>query len=76
VGLLDLYRSPKPDKDRPVDGEAEEEVEPEPEPLPRITTSELWPPSPRVKMLYIGLIFFLVNMLLICVWGYVLFVNR
>lgn len=73
MGLLDLYRVPKPEKDRPVDGEDDEEEEPKPEPLPRITVSELWPPSPRVKLLYVGLFFFLLNGLLICIWGYVLF---
>jgi hypothetical protein len=76
VGLLDLYRVRKPEDDRPVEGGDEDvEEEPKPEPLPRITMSELWPPSPRVKMLYIGLAFFLINMLLICIWAYVLFVR-
>ena len=67
MGLLDLYRTPKSAK--PV------EEEEKPEPLTRITISELWPPTPRVKMLYIGVGFFLFNMLLICIWGYVLATN-
>jgi hypothetical protein len=76
VGFLDLYRSPKPPKDLAVDGETDEPEEEKPEPLPRITMSELWPPSQRVKLMYIGLGFFLLNGLLICIWAYVLFQNR
>lgn len=33
---------------------------------------ELWPPSPRVKLLYIGVGFFLFNLSLICIWGIIL----
>lgn len=66
--LLDLYRRPKREEPEP-----EEQVEEEkPEPLPRITMSELWPPSPRVKLLYIGLGFFLINMTLLCIWGIIM----
>jgi hypothetical protein len=64
--LLDLYRSHKRDKD--ADGDVPEE---KPEPLPRVSITELWPPSPRVKMLYIGLGFFLFNLLLLCIWAVV-----
>lgn len=71
MGLLDLYRSPKPPRDSEVTAEEEEK----PEPLPRISMSELWPPSQRVKLLYIGLGFFLFNMLLICIWAVVLSSN-
>ena len=75
MGLLDLYRVRKPEEDRPVEGDGNEEEEVQ-EPLPRITMSELWPPSPRVKLLYIGLGFFLLNGLLICIWAYVMFATR
>lgn len=68
MGLLDLYRRPKPEPKQPEE-EADDE---KPEPLPRITMSELWPPSPRVKMLYIGVGFFLFNMTLLCIWAVVL----
>ena len=68
--LLDLYRRPKREKD-----EEEQTSEEELEPLPRISMTELWPPSPRVKILYIGIAFFLFNLLLLCIWGYVLATN-
>lgn len=71
MGLLDFYRSPKPEKHRDVDDDGEDA----PEPLPRISVSELWPPSPRVKILYIGLGFFLFNLLLLCIWAVVLSAN-
>lgn len=64
--LLDLYRSPKREE-TPGDEEPEEELEP----LPRVSISELWPPSPRVKLLYIGIGFFLFNLLLLCIWAVV-----
>ena len=57
------------------DGDGEEKREETPEPLPRLSVSELWPPSPRVKLLYIGAGFFLFNLLLLCIWGYVLATN-
>ena len=70
MGLLDLYRSPKPPRDREITEEEEK-----PEPLPKISMSELWPPTPRVKLLYIGVGFFLFNLLLICIWAVVLSAN-
>ena len=70
MGLLDLYRSPKREK-----AEEPEQQEEELEPLPRISVSELWPPSPRVKLLYIGVGFFLFNLMLLCIWAYVLASN-
>jgi hypothetical protein len=48
----------------------------EPEGPGKITFSELWPPSPRVKLLYIGLAFALLNGLLLCAWAVALYVNR
>jgi hypothetical protein len=68
MGLLDLYRIRKPERDR-SHGDVDEE---KPEPLPRIGLNELWPPSPRVKLLYIGVGFFLFNLTLICIWGIIL----
>ena len=64
--LLDLYRSPKREQ-----GTEEEK----PEPLPRISMSELWPPSPRVKLLYIAIGFFLFNLLLICIGALIIASN-
>lgn len=75
MGLLDLYRVRKPQEDSSVGDETAEE-EPAPEPLPRISVSELWPPSPRVKLLYIGIGFFLLNSLLLCIWAYVVISSR
>lgn len=37
--------------------------------------SELWPPSPRVKLLYIGIGFFLLNMILLVVLAITLYIN-
>ena len=71
MGLLDLYRTPKPERD--LDDLAEPEETPEP--LPKIAKEELWPPSPRVKILYIGIGFFLFNMVLLCIWGYAMITN-
>ena len=72
MGFLDLYRTRKPKDDQPVEGvEPEEELEP----LPKIAFSELWPPSPRVKMLYIGVGFFLFNIALICIWAWAILSN-
>lgn len=71
MGFLDLYRTPKPERDS-------EDVAPEeekPEPLPKISKEELWPPSPRVRILYIGIGFFLFNMILLCIWAYALSTN-
>ncbi len=48
----------------------------EPQGQGRIGLSELWPPSPRVKILYIGLAFFLFNGLLICIWAFALYLSR
>lgn len=67
--LVDLYRSPKRDDD--ADGDEEEKLEP----LPRVSMAELWPPSPRVKLLYIGLGFFLFNLLLLCIWAVIFAAN-
>jgi len=73
VGFFDLYRIRKPQGPEPgVDGEEPEE---ELEPLPKLELSEFWPPSPRVRMLYIGLGFFLFNLGLLCVWAWVLYTN-
>jgi hypothetical protein len=72
VGFLDLYRTRKPKGTDPVDGEEPEE---ELEPLPKIAFTELWPPSPRVKMLYIGLGLFLFNLLLVCIWAWAFMKN-
>ena len=66
MGFLDLYRSPKPEKTD------EDDVEEKLEPLPRITMSELWPPSPRVKILYFGLGILLFNLMLVCIWGVII----
>lgn len=73
MGLLDLYRTKKPKGTEPVEGEDPEEML---EPLPKISLTELWPPSPRVKMLYIGLGFALLNGCLLCIWAWALLSNR
>lgn len=65
MGLLDIYglrRTPKV--------EEVEEPKEKLEPLPKLSMSELWPPSPRVKLLYIGLGFALFNILLLAIWVY------
>jgi hypothetical protein len=60
-----------------ADGDPEELTEAsEPEGPGKITLSELWPPSPRVRILFIGLGFALFNGLLLCVWAVVLYMNR
>ena len=70
MGFLDLYRSPKPPAD-------EQEVEKEElEPLPKLSWSEFWPPSPRVKILYIGMGFFLLNMILLIIFVVVWVTNN
>jgi len=42
----------------------------------KIGLSEFWPPSPRIKILYIGLAFMLLNGLLLCIWAFALYSNR
>lgn len=71
MGFLDFYRYRKSD-----DAEPEVVEDEELEPLPKLTLAEFWPPSPRVKLLLIGLAFFLFNMLLLCVWAWALYINR
>lgn len=70
MGLLDFYRVRKPETDESaaIDEEPEEELES----LPKLSLSEFWPPSPRVKLLYIGMMFALINLVLLCVWAFVL----
>lgn len=74
MGFFDLYRYGKrQDSESEVDGaESEKELEP----LPKLTLSEFWPPSPRVKPLLIGMGFFMLNFLLLCIWAWALYVNR
>lgn len=72
MGLLDLYRVRKPEGD---DQKLDEEPEEKLEPLPKLSWSEFWPPSPRVKILYIGMAFGLLNAILLCIWAFV-FANR
>ncbi|HVL26317.1 MAG TPA: hypothetical protein VM450_19665 [Thermomicrobiales bacterium] len=61
----------------PADEHVAELTEDEaPEGPGRIAFSELWPPTPRVRLLYIGLGFVLLNGLLLCVWAYALFIYR
>lgn len=74
MGFFDRYRYRKfegvePDVDA---GEKDEELEP----LPNLTLAEFWPPSPRVKLLLIGLGFFLFNMLLLCILAWAFYINR
>lgn len=68
MGFLDLYRRRKPQGDE-ADVEDNEELEP----LPKLSLSEFWPPSPRVRMLYIGMIFVVINTILLCIWAYVFY---
>ncbi len=72
MGLLDIYglRRNKKDKQE-VEGSNEK-----PEPLPKISMSELWPPSPRVRLLYIGLGFALLNIILFVIWVVVMVAVR
>lgn len=74
MGFFDLYRYRKPEDAEPEvnPGEEEEELEP----LPKLTLSEFWPPSPRVKLLLVGVGFFVFNLLLLCIWAFVLYINR
>lgn len=64
MGLLDRFRFRQFAPPREVDEEPEEELEP----LPPLSWGELWPPTPRVKILYIGIVFFLFNLLLLCIF--------
>ncbi len=71
MGLLDIYGLRRTPKNQEVD-ESEEAEEEKLEPLPKIGMDELWPPSPRVKLLYIGLGFGLFNFILLAIWVYVM----
>lgn len=72
MGLLDIYGLRRAKKsDQSIEEEAEKL-----EPLPKISRDELWPPSPRVKLLYIGLGFGLFNVLLLAIWVYVMVAVR
>ena len=73
MGLLDIYGLRRTPKNQQVD---EPEDEEQLEPLPKISMSELWPPSPRVKLLYIGLGFGLFNFILLAIWVYVMVAVR
>lgn len=68
MGLLDIYGLRRTKKDQQLEGKPEEELEP----LPKLSMSELWPPSPRVKVLYVGLGFALLNLILLAIWVYVM----
>lgn len=74
MGLLDIYGLRRTPKNQSVD-ESENDEE-KLEPLPKISMSELWPPSPRVKLLYIGLGFGLLNFILLAIWVYVMVAVR
>lgn len=74
MGLLDIYGLRRTPKDQQVDDNNEEKEKLEP--LPKISMSELWPPSPRVKLLYIGLGFGLFNFILLAIWVYVMMALR
>ena len=74
MGFFDLYRSRKPEGAEP-EVEGAEQAE-QLDPLPKLTLSEFWPPSPRVKPLLIGMGFFMLNFLLLCIWAWALYVNR
>lgn len=73
MGLLDIYGLRRTPKDEQVDEETDEEKL---EPLPKIGMDELWPPSPRVKLLYIGLGFGVFNFILLAIWVYVMVALR
>lgn len=74
MGLLDIYGLRRNRKDKQVDEHTEKEAKLEP--LPKISVSELWPPSPRVKLLYIGLGFVVFNFILLLIWVYVMVAVR
>lgn len=72
MGLLDIYGLRRNKKtDQKVDDKKEKL-----EPLPKISMSELWPPSPRVRLLYIGLGFGVLNLVLLLIWVYVMVAMR
>ena len=73
MGLLNIYGLRRNKKDKDVEDEtATEKLEP----LPKISMSELWPPSPRVKLLYIGFGFAAFNFILLLIWVFVMVVVR
>ncbi len=72
MGFLDLYGLRRTKRNQQLEQEPEEELEP----LPKLSMSELWPPSPRVKLLYIGLGFALLNLILLVIWVYVMVAVR
>lgn len=72
MGLLSIYGLRRTPKDKQVDEQEEETLKP----LPKISMSELWPPSPRVKLLYIGLGFGLLNFILLAIWVYAMVALR
>ena len=72
MGLLDIYGLRRTKKDQKIAEEPEEELEP----LPKLSMSELWPPSPRVRLLYIGLGFALLNVILLAIWVFVMVAVR
>jgi hypothetical protein len=74
VGFLDLYRTPKYQRDG--DGNDVDDVEEPLEPLPPLSWSELWPPSPRVRILLIGAGFFLLNFILLGIFAIVWVTNN
>lgn len=73
MGLLEIYGIRRKPKQEPVPPPEDEEKL---EPLPKIGMDELWPPSPRVKLLYIGLGFGLFNFILLGIWVYVMVALR
>ena len=72
MGLHDIYGLRRTKTDQQIAKEPEEELGP----LPKISMSELWPPSPRVKLLYIGLGFALLNVILLAIWVFVMIAVR
>lgn len=72
MGFFDLYRIRKPQSD---DKDLDEDQEEELEPLPPLSLSEFWPPSPRVRILYIGMVFVVINFTLLCIWAIVFYMR-
>ena len=72
MGLLDLYGLRRNKNDQQEVDDPEEKLEP----LPKISMSELWPPSPRVRLLYIGLGFGLLNFILLAIWVFAMVALR